>query len=93
MIADQMPFITHPPDDVRVQGGMLARHKKSGFHAALLQAVQKLFRIGRVRAVIEGNRYLFLFQILLFVLLRIRTDSGREAGRRGSCLPETVLRP
>ena len=52
MIPNQMPFCLHPLDHIRMQAGMLPCHKKRCHHASLLQPVQQLLRVIRVRPVI-----------------------------------------
>ena len=75
-----MPLSAHPPDDVGVKGGMLARDKKGGLYTALFQAVQKLLRIGGMGPVVEGDRDLLLLRRIPGGLLCIRKIGGRSGG-------------
>ena len=55
MIADEMPFLMHAPDDILPALDILAQQKKGGFYTAIRKAVQKLLRIVWVRPVVKGQ--------------------------------------
>ena len=52
MVPDQMSFVLFSPDNVRVILRILSRYEKSSYHSPLLQSIQKLFRILRMRPVV-----------------------------------------
>ena len=59
VVADQMSLLLHTQNQPRIFFCILPCNKKTGFCASLCQAVQKYFRIDRMRAVIKGKGDLF----------------------------------
>lgn len=59
VVADQMSLLLHTQNQLRIFFCILPCNKKTGFCASLCQAVQKYFRIDRMRAVIKGKGDLF----------------------------------
>ncbi|MNI63191.1 hypothetical protein D3C73_1185440 [compost metagenome] len=56
MNTDQMPFLMHPLDNVRMLLGMGSNDKEGRLRVIPLQKIQQQRRIPRVRSVIEGQR-------------------------------------
>ena len=53
VVADEMTFVVHPFDEIRMEFCVFPRDKKGRFHAALFQFIEKMGGVDRVRAVIE----------------------------------------
>ena len=67
MQSDDMSVPLHPGNQIRMALGRLCHHKKAGRNVILLQQIQQLRRILRVRTIIEGKiqRFSRLMQMLL----------------------------
>ena len=59
VVSDQMSLLLHTQNQLRIFFCILPCNKKTGFCTPLCQAVQKYFRIDRMRTVIKGKGDLF----------------------------------
>lgn len=55
MIADNVPFLHHPFDQIRACLNVIAHHEESGFYVVLFQGIQNRGRIAVFIARVEGQ--------------------------------------